>query len=191
MPKREPPVAEPARTTHVALLRSINVGGKNKLAMDDLAALFREAGCDDVRTFIQSGNVLLRASPRVAAGLAADATARIRGVLGFEVPVVLRTTAELAAVPSRCPFLGDGADTEQLHVMFLADRPDARAVASLDPDRSPADEAVVVDREVYLRLPNGMGRTKLTSAYFDARLGTLGTARNWRTVTKLIELATA
>jgi uncharacterized protein (DUF1697 family) len=76
-----------------------------------------------------------------------------------------------------------------LHVLFLADQPGAAAVASLDPDRSPPDAFVVRGREIYLRCPNGVGTTKLTNAWFDSRLATISTGRNWRTVLKLFELA--
>jgi uncharacterized protein (DUF1697 family) len=86
------------------------------------------------------------------------------------------------------PFLAAGAADETLHVLFLADPPSPRRVADLDPDRSPPDAFVVLGQEVYLRLPHGAARTKLTNAYFDARLATTSTGRNWRTVTKLLAL---
>jgi len=77
---------------------------------------------------------------------------------------------------------------DPLNVYFLADMPDPAAVKSLDPERSPGDTFVVKGREVFLHLPNGMARTKLTNAYFDSKLKTVSTARNWKTVGKLVEL---
>jgi uncharacterized protein (DUF1697 family) len=81
-----------------------------------------------------------------------------------------------------------GAPEETLHVMFLTATPDRAVVKKLDPDRSPGDDYQVIGREIYLRLPAGMARTKLTNTYFDTKLGVTSTARNWRTTTKLLEL---
>jgi uncharacterized protein (DUF1697 family) len=105
------------------------------------------------------------------------------------VPVVLRSAAELRAVVRGNPFLEAGADPATLHVAFLADRPTAAAAASLDPARSPPDAFAVRGREVYLHLPNGGARSKLTTAWLDARLDTVSTVRNWRTVERLLALA--
>lgn len=176
---------------HVALLRGINVGGKNKLPMTTLVTLFEAAGCTDVRTYIQSGNVVFRAPATTVAGLPARIAAAISRDTGLAVPVVMRSAPELAAIARANPFLGRDATTEALHVMFLADRPTPAAVSSLDPARSPPDEYAVIGREIYLRCPDGVARSKLTNAYFDSRLATVSTARNWRTVTTLLELVSA
>jgi uncharacterized protein (DUF1697 family) len=176
---------------HIALLRGVNVGGKNRLPMKELAAIFTDAGCGDVRTFIQSGNVLFTASQPLAArlpGLIADA---IESRFGFHAPVVLRRQAEFEEVVSHNPFLKAGVDTKTLHVGFLMDKPESADLSALDPDRSPPDKYRVRGGEVYMHLPNGMARTKLTSQYFDSRLKTTITARNWATVTKLLELSRA
>jgi uncharacterized protein (DUF1697 family) len=100
----------------------------------------------------------------------------------------VRTADELRAVAQGNPFLDEGADADTLHVAFLADRPRSDRVAALDANRSPGDSFVVRGSEIYLRLPNGVARTKLTNAYFDSKLSTISTARNWRTVLKLLEL---
>ena len=179
-------------TTYVALLRGINVGGNNKLPMKDLAALVTACGGRDVRTYIQSGNVVFGAAARVdEKALATKLSERIAADHGLAIPVVLRSAAELARAAERNPFLAAGKAIETLHVMFLADAPDKAAVTSLDPRRSPPDELAVVGREIYLHLPNGAGRSKLTNAYFDAKLKTVSTARNWRTLLALIELTRA
>ena len=109
---------------------------------------------------------------------------------GFDAPVVTRTVAEIAAVVRANPYVDEAeANPKSVHVAFLEDRPAARAVSSLDPDRSPPDSFFLRGREIYLHLPNGAARTKLTNAWFDSRLGTLSTSRNWRTVTTLEEMA--
>jgi len=165
---------------YVALLRGINVGGKHLLPMKDLAALFGAAGCTGVRTFIQSGNVLFTAEPAVAAGLPERVAAAIRERFAISAPVLLRTADELREVARHNPWPGEEAIVQ---VLFLAGTP-----GSLAPGSMGEDSFVVRGREVYLRLPNGAARTKLTNAWFDSRLGTTSTGRNWRTVTKLIEL---
>jgi len=177
--------------TSVALLRGVNLGSKNRMAMTDLAQMFVEAGCADVRTFIQSGNVIFKASPSKLERLPALIAKRIAERVGFKIPVVLRTAEQLGETIQNNPFLKAGAAEETLHVYFLASLPDARSVTGLDPARSLPDAFSVRGRDVYVQLPNGMARTKLSNAYFDSRLATISTARNWRTVLKLFELMQA
>jgi uncharacterized protein (DUF1697 family) len=172
---------------HIALLRGINVGGKNMLPMKSLAAMFVEAKCSDVRTYIQSGNVVFRAKDTIARRIGADISETILDRFGLRVPVVTRTAVELRDVASHNPFLRAGGDEGALHVAFLADRPGASKVATLDPKRSPPDQFAVRGREIYLHLPNGTARSKLTNQYFDSKLGTTSTIRNWRTVLQLLE----
>jgi len=173
---------------HVALLRGINVGGKNRLPMKSLSALFTDARCTDVQTYVQSGNVTFGATPSLARRIPAVIENAIADQFGLRVPIVTRTAAELHAAAKGNPFVSDETDTGTLHVAFLAAEPTPAQVAALDPDRSPPVEFAVRGREIYLRLPNGVARSKLTNAYFDSRLGTTSTLRNWRTVLKLVEL---
>jgi uncharacterized protein (DUF1697 family) len=173
---------------YVALLRGINVGGKNKLPMKDLVAMFCAAGCEDVEAYIQSGNVLFKARPPVAAKVPAAIASTIGARFGYRIPVVVRTAGEVEDVARSNPFLAAGQSPDTLHVAFLADKPRAGGVATLDAGRSPPDEFIVRGREIYLHLPNGVARSKLTSAYFDSILGTTSTMRNWKTVQRLLEL---
>ena len=170
---------------YLALLRGINVGGNNKLPMNELRDLFVAAGCRDVRTYIQSGNVIFRADPHIVASLPDIMTTHIAQRFGYRVPLVVRTAAQIGDVIEHNPFIVEGAPVETLHVLFLADLPPAPRLAALDPDRSSPDTFAVRGQEIYLRLPHGAARTKLTNAYFDAALATTSTARNWRTVTTL------
>ena len=174
----------------VALLRGINVGGKNRMPMKELAALFVDAGCDDVRTYIQSGNVVFRTGPPAGEEISAIISASILSRFGYRVPVITRTAREFQGIVRANPFVEAGAEADKLHVMFLAELPDGAQVEALDPDRSPGDEFAVLGCEVYLHCPNGVARTKLTNSYFDSRLSTTSTTRNWRTVQRLLELAT-
>jgi uncharacterized protein (DUF1697 family) len=175
-------------STYVALLRGVNVGGKNKVPMKVLAQMFVEAACADVRTYIQSGNVVFRAAEVKTEKLPDVIAKGIAEVFGFRVPVVVRSVAEMAGVIENNPFLKAGASEETLYVLFLSTKPEAEQIAALDPDRSPPDRFVVHDREIYMQLPNGVADSKLTNAYFDSKLATMCTGRNWRTVLKLYEM---
>jgi uncharacterized protein (DUF1697 family) len=171
--------------TYVALLRGVNVGGNRKLPMKELAPALAELGLEDVVTYIQSGNVVFR-GPAGKAKVAAQLEQAIDRRFGLDVTVMLRTPAELKKVIAANPY---AKDTANVHVAFLDRKPAAAAVKKLDPDRSPPDEFAVVGSEVYLHFPNGYGRTKLGGDYLERVLGVRATARNWRTVTKLLELA--
>lgn len=169
---------------HLALLRGINVGGKNVLPMKDLARMFAEAGCANVQTYIQSGNVIFE-PPAKKANIGELISAKIEKRFGYRIPVILRTPEQMARIIGENPFLAAGAEAKALHVYFMADLPKAGNVAALDAGRSAPDAFHVRGQEIYLHLPNGMGRSKLTNAYFDAKLATICTARNWATVLKL------
>lgn len=175
-------------STYAALLRGINLGARNKVAMADLRALFEELGAADVATYLQSGNVVFRSAAR-RNELAAAVEDGLRRDLGVDVKVLLRTRKELGRVVGGNPFAK--RDAKALHVTFLDAKPNAARVKGLDPRRSEPDEFHVVGQEVYLHCPHGYGRSKLSNAYFEKELGVPATTRNWKTVTALAELATA
>jgi uncharacterized protein (DUF1697 family) len=156
--------------------------------MKPLAALFEALGAEDVRTYVQSGNVVF--AGRGPGLTAAAIEQRIAADLGVAVTVLLRTRRELAAVVAANPFLASGADPAKLHVTFLAERPAADRRREL-PEESGPDALRVHGREVYLHCPNGYGRTKLHNAFVEKRLGVAATTRNWRTVTTLLDLCGA
>jgi uncharacterized protein (DUF1697 family) len=185
-------VAKPSGASadaHVALLRGINVGGRRSLTMKLLAEVFAAAGCSDVRTYIQSGNVVFRAPPALRAKLEKVLPKAISKAAGFDVPVVIRSARELRDAVKKNPFLRAGSDEKHCHLLFLADAPETARVKALDARRSHPDEFTVVGRDVFLMLPNGVARSKLTNAYFDSQLATVSTLRNWRTVLTLLEMA--
>lgn len=173
---------------YVALLRGINVGGKNKLPMTDLVNLFTELGCSEVKSHIQSGNIIFRANKTLANRVPKLIVAGIVNRFGYQVPVVLRSADALREVNRNNPFLKSTTSTDALHVAFLAGLPKTANLAALDPKRSPPDRFVVHGREIYLRLPNGVAKTRLTNAYFDSKLATTSTVRNWNTFQKLLDL---
>jgi uncharacterized protein (DUF1697 family) len=173
---------------YVALLRGINVGGKNMLPMKDLVAMFVAEGCTEVSTYIQSGNVVFAAKPKILAGLGERISGRIVKKFGHQVPVVVRSADDIARAIRENPFLKIATDEKALFVGFLLHVPHAAAVAGLDANRSPGDVFHVRNSEVYMHLATGAAKTKLTNAYFDSKLKTVSTMRNWATVCKLLAL---
>lgn len=183
-------------TTFVALLRSINVGGRNRVLMGDLAGVVESLGFDDVETYVQSGNVVFTgsATPTSAARAIEGGIAR---ELGLEVPVIVRSLRQLSGLLEVNPFLRSGADPKYLHVTFLAGRPppDRRqqVVRSETPsgvDHSYGDDRFeLVGSDVFVHCPGGYGSTKLNNAFFERRTGVVATTRNWRTVTTLARMA--
>ena len=166
-------------------MRGINVGGHRKLPMKTLVPIFEGHGCQRVSTYIQSGNVVFEAKAAVAKRIPKLVAKSIADDFGFDVPVVMRSAAELRETMNHNPFMTKARDPKTLHVAFLSAKPLAAAIAALDPERSPPDRLHVRGREVYLLLPNGVGRTKISNDYLEARLGVGSTLRNWRTVSKL------
>jgi uncharacterized protein (DUF1697 family) len=174
---------------YIALLRGVNVGGKNKLPMKSLGAICETHGCTAVRTYIQSGNIVFQASAKVAASFAGKVKLEVKKAFGFETTVILRTAEELRLVTGNNPFLKPGVDTKLLHVMFLADEPDLTDVVKLNPVCENDEAFSLRGKEIFLYLPNGMGRSKMGGYAFDKVLHTVGSTRNWQTVTKLLALA--
>ena len=170
--------------SRIALLRGINLGPSRRVAMGELRDVLGRAGYDDVRTHLQSGNVLLT-SRHAPARLERELSALIAAELGVESEVVVRTRDELAGVVERNP-LGDVADDpKRLQVTFLAGKPQAAFVRELE-GADLAPERVVVDgREIFAWHPDGIQRSRLARVLSSGP----GTARNWNTVTKLLELA--
>ena len=175
-------------TTWVGLLRAVNVGGRNSAPMARVRAAVEGTGARDVRTYVQSGNVIFASSLRSEAKVADALATALAAELGFAVGVVVRGAAAMAAVVEANPFVGDGCDRAQLAVMFLAGEP-APGVLAPGHQTVASDEYALVGREVYLHAPDGLGRSKLSTVLSERRLGVVATTRNWRTVTTLAAMA--
>jgi uncharacterized protein (DUF1697 family) len=176
----------PPMARHIALLRGINLGSRNRVSMPELRELLEGHGHRDVRTLVQSGNVVL--ASRLSAGrLERELQKQIADGLGVDTPVIVRTREELAAVVERDP-LGHVADNpKRYQVTFLTKEPAADAVRAAEAAEVAPEQLVVHGREVFTWHPDGVQRSKANVA-IAKHLGT-GTARNWNTVTKLLELA--
>jgi uncharacterized protein (DUF1697 family) len=156
--------------------------------MNDLRSTLTNLGFEDVQTYLQSGNVVLEPGDRAPGDLARAIEAAISDGFGLEIRVMVRSSEELATVAESHPFFDGGSEPSRFHVVFMDVVPDAAKLADLDPDRSPPDRFEVKGREIYLAYPNGQGRSKLSLDYFERVLGVAGTARNWNTVTSVLEM---
>lgn len=173
---------------YVALLRGINVGGHNMLPMKELRDIALQLGCEKVQTYIQSGNLIFTADEARASELSNRLTARIADQFNLNVPVVLRSRADLQSILTSNPYVAAGMPAESLHAMFLAATPEPERVSLLDANRFLPQTYRLEGREIYLYLPHGVATSKLTNTYFDRTLSTTSTLRNWRTVRMLYEL---
>jgi uncharacterized protein (DUF1697 family) len=172
----------------VALLRGVNVGGKTTLPMAKLRDVAEGLGYDDVTTYIQSGNLLLRTSDP-AAKVATDLAKAIAGLGGVQPAVIVRTRAQLAKVVAANPFVERGAAPAHCHVVFGA-KAASGALRGLDLDAYAPEEAIAEGKDLYLLLPGGVGRSKLAGDLAKVK-SAIGTMRSWRTVTKLLDMADA
>lgn len=174
-------------TRYAALLRAINLGSRNKIGMPALAKLFDALGHEDVKTYVQSGNVVFTSSGK-AQTLERGIHKAIEDELGLDITVMVRTAAELKALVNGNPYLKKQDDPLKLHVTFLASAPDAEKAAKIAVPDGETAEFTLAERDVYLHCPDGYGRTKLSNAFLERKLGVAGTTRNWKTVLALHEL---
>jgi uncharacterized protein (DUF1697 family) len=183
-------------TTFVALLRAVNVSGQNRIPMAELRRALGGLGLTEVETYLQSGNVVFDAAGDDPAEQASAIREVIARELGCDVSVLALTATELARVAAANPFVTEGADEKHLHATFL-DRPvEEAAFGGLDLPAQPGEKArlatggaALAGRVVYLHLPHGYGRSKLTNGYFERALGVSSTNRNWRTVLALTQMS--
>jgi len=178
--------------TWIALLRGVNVGGRNRLPMKEFSRELEALGFADVRTYIQSGNVVFRASPHDGSGatLAGSIAAGIHKEFGFLPGVVVLNQEEFARAAAANPFREAEAerDGRALHLFFLSAAPRKIDHAGLDAVKKPSERWRVVGSVFYLHAPEGFGNSKL-AAKAEKCLGVPATARNWRTICELLRLA--
>lgn len=172
----------------ILLLRGINVGGNNSLPMKDLVLLLDEAGCTDVVTYIQSGNVILNSQASDAGKLSGQIAKSIFNNYGFEPKAYLVSPRELEAAVTANPFPDAVSNPKSLHLFFLAEPPSHANFEMLEALKLGSEEYALVGTKLYLHAPEGIGRSKL-AANIERTLGVDATARNWRTVVKLLDLS--
>jgi len=174
-------------TTLIALLRGINIGGNHPLPMTDLCALLEGMGMRDVRTYIQSGNVVFRCDLKNKAALAAKISAAIETQHGFAPQVLLLDAAELRKAIADNPYPEAQADPKSLSLLFLAEAPQHPDLKSLEAIKTDSERFKLVGKVFYLHAPEGFGRSKL-AARAEKLLGVAASGRNWSTVCKLAEM---
>ena len=177
-------------TRYVVLLRGVNLGPKRRVPMDRLRSVLEQAGYSRVGTLLQSGNVVL-SSPVDPDRLERDVAALLGDTFGFEIPVVVRTAEELGAVVAADPFAGEITDPARYLVSFLSAEPDPARMRVLESADLAPERVALRGREIYSWHPDGAGRSPLAGLLTERRLGVQVTARNWRTVTSLLEAATS
>ncbi len=170
--------------TYVALLRGINVGGRNSLPMKELVALLEALGCKSVKTYIQSGNVVLQSTDKATAQLSRNISLEIKKRRGFEPHVLLLEAKDLEQIIANNPFPEAETDPTYLHVGFLDRMPTNPDLEKLESLKSANERFCLNDNVFYLHAPDGVGRSKL-AANAEKLLGVAMTDRNWRTVERI------
>jgi uncharacterized protein (DUF1697 family) len=174
-------------TILVSLLRGVNVGGYKKLKMSDLAELYVSLGFTAVRTYVQSGNVVFLVDNRDIKSVAKRIEKELKTRLNLEVNVFVRTRSELAKLVDKDPFKKN--EPNRVHVTFLSAKPDKIPTDKIRAVRGHGELFSIQNREVFLFLPNGQGKTKLSNSFFERILNVRATTRNWNTVTALLNMA--
>lgn len=176
---------------YISLLRGINVSGRKQIRMADLKALYESAGFKNVTTYIQSGNVIFDSCVKDKSELSSIIENSIREHFKFEVPVEIRTHRELANVIKNCPFgpVDPEKDGSRVLVSFLSAIPGKAQLDDVLKYAATSEHLVLKGREVYLHCPNGYGKSKLSNAFLEKKLGVGATTRNWKSVSQLYELS--
>lgn len=176
-------------TTYIALLRGINVGGNKIIKMLDLKAMFQTLGFENVRTYIQSGNVVFESDEGSESLLTGVIERKIHEVFEFEVSVIIRTLAEMENVIANDPFqLSEPEEFKRWYVTFLPAEPSAEALDKLRTYENGPDKVRFVGREIYILYEVSVSQSPLFKVPFDRILGMTLTARNWNTVNKLVTM---
>ncbi len=171
---------------YIAILRGINVSGQKKVNMAELRQLLSNLEFQDLETYIQSGNIVFKADQKVDE-LAATIKERILNHFGFEVPTLILPADEMDKVIQGNPF--QHKDLSKVHVTFLSSPPNEQLIESLPSSPNPNESYLVKGKVIYVYCPDGYGRTKINNMFFERKLKTTATTRNWKTCMKLWEMA--
>jgi uncharacterized protein (DUF1697 family) len=173
---------------YVVLLRGVNVGGI-KVPMAELRQVAESCGFTDPRTYIQSGNLVFASPRRGVDEIAAELRHGLEQAVGHDIPMITRTKAQLGAAIAANPFIAAGLDPQHQSVSFFADDVPKDLFADVDLDQFAPEEIKIHKREVYFNLPKGTGHSPMLKKVGRRKELAVGTMRNWRTVTTLLELA--
>ena len=177
-------------STFAAMLRGINVGGQKRLLMTTLREIFEGSGFTNIKTYVQSGNVVFESGEQDRSVLAKRIEAHIEQTCGYPVQVFIRQAQELKRILAGNPFLDNrNEDPSKLHVTFLYQSPPETRWSKLIPPGDILDELAIGELAIYLFCPTGYAKTRLSNSFFERRLGMPVTTRNWNTVNALYKLA--
>ncbi|WP_372367820.1 DUF1697 domain-containing protein [Candidatus Uabimicrobium sp. HlEnr_7] len=171
--------------TYIALFRSINVGGKNSLKMKDLISYLKNFGLHNIKTYIQSGNVVFSSFEEISPTLSQEISAIILEKHGFSPHVLILTVNQFEKIISKNPFLNE--QDQKNHIYFLFEKPDVSKLFELDKIKKESEQFLLCDNAFYLYAPDGIGRSKLATNVTKL-LGVSATARNWRTICKISDI---
>ena len=177
-------------TKYISILRGINVGTGRKVPMADLKKICENMGLQNVQTYIQSGNILFElANPETILVLENRLQQAFSGTFGFDIPVIIRSAKEWAESISQNPFLKEeNLDIERLHLTCLKELPSPELVEKIRLFQFLPDRYEVIGRDVFIFCAAGYGTSKLVNSFFESKLKTSATTRNWKTVVKLNEM---
>ena len=175
-------------TRHILLLRGINLAARNRIAMADLRRVLEDAGFEDVRTYLQSGNVVVSSTAK-SDDVARKTKRLIAKHFDLDIAVVVRSRAQLAKIVERNPLKTVAKNPKRYQVSFLETKPTREVVRRVEEAAVPPEQVVAIGREIYAWHPDSIGRSRLWTLLAGQRLGITATARNWTTVTKLLSLA--
>jgi len=174
----------------ITMLRGINMTGHNTIKMTELADLLRQIGYTDAETYIQSGNIVFTCHNKNYEDVSSGIRKAILSEFNLNIAVITRTSDEMKKIISANPFLEEpGFNPSKMAVLFLELKPSDEQVLKVAGIDYPPDKFHINSSEIYVYCPNGFGKTKLYTNFFEARMKVTGTARNWRTVNKLLEMA--
>jgi uncharacterized protein (DUF1697 family) len=167
------------------------MAGHNKIKATELSLLYRKMGLKDVRTYIQSGNVIFSHDDNADVNLvASNIESAIRKEFNFTIPVCIRTVSEIKKVVADIPFFDEmNFDPSKLAVIFLYEMPSVEQVEKVKNIDYPPDKFKIIGKEIFIYCPNGFGKTKLYTNFFENKMKVKGTARNWKTIKNILEIA--
>lgn len=176
--------------SYISILRGINVSGQKIIKMDALCNAYKDLGFENVKTYIQSGNVIFQSDKSNQNEIGRIISKKIETQFGFEVPILIMNIQELKEIIRNNPFLNDKSmDISQLYVTFLSSKPEFDKFEVIKNGKYNGEQIEMINKAIYLFCPNGYGKTKLSNTFLENKLKVTATTRNWKTTLELLSIA--